>query len=260
MKRFALAVFATTLILDAHAETFDVSVTSNRFTPNNLTISVGDTVRWTNNGGFHDVVEDNAAFSSGSPAGPGWVFERTFQSEAEILYHCTVHSAPGRPINTSMNGRINVVASNGFVINQGISGAWLNADTEGQGFLFDVDPDSNFLFAAWFTYQSDATAVRVGSDGQRWLTIQGTYDGPGGSLPISSTSGGSFNAATTTNTVQVGTATIEFTDCSNGTISYDLTDEALTGSIAITRLLPTTSALCEQLSSASASSSVVVQN
>lgn len=250
MKRIALALLVSALGSAALAETFDVSVTSNRYTPNDLTISVGDTVRWTNNGGFHDVVEDNAAFSSGSPAGPGWVFERTFESEAEILYHCTVHSAPGRDIDIFMNGRINVVGVNDFVINQGISGAWFNADTAGQGFLFDVDPDSSFLFAAWFTYQSDA-ASRVGSDDQRWLTIQGTYEGPGGSLPIFSTSGGSFDAATETTTVQVGTAEVEFTDCSTGSISYDLPDEALTGTIPIARLLPVTSALCEQLSAAS---------
>jgi len=107
---FAKAVSALSLLsvpgLSA-AATHDVTVRNNFFSPNNITIEVGDTVRWTNNAGFHDVTADDNSFAS--PTSNGWVYSRTFMSVGEILYHCSVHSSPGQNINTSMNGRINVV-------------------------------------------------------------------------------------------------------------------------------------------------------
>lgn len=89
------------------ATTHDVTVENFRFSPNDLTIQAGDTVRWTNVEGFHDATADD--FSWGSVTdGPGWVYERAFDTVGEVLYHCTVHSGPGQPIQTSMNGRITV--------------------------------------------------------------------------------------------------------------------------------------------------------
>ncbi len=250
MKRLVTATLACLTTATALAETFDVSVISNRYEPNDLTIAPGDTVRWTNNQGFHDVVEDNAAFSSGGAAGPGWVFERTFNDPGEIFYHCTVHSAAGRDINIFMNGRINVEAPNNFLINQGIAGAWFNNATAGQGFLVDVDTENSFIFIAWFTYLASTSETKVGSDGQRWLTMQGTFNGPSASIPIFNTSGGEFNDSAPVMTDQVGTATVSFTDCSNGSVDFDLPDDGLSGTIPITRLLPATSSLCEDLSAA----------
>lgn len=78
------------------------------FSPNDLAIQAGDTVRWSNVEGFHDVTEDTFAWAS--QTGFGWVYERTFETEGEVLYHCTVHSGPGQSIQTSMNGRITVNA------------------------------------------------------------------------------------------------------------------------------------------------------
>lgn len=91
------------------AATHDVTVENFRFSPNDLTIEAGDTVRWINTEGFHDVTEDN--FSWASETGFGWVYERVFNAAGEVLYHCTVHSGPGQPIQTSMNARITVEAS-----------------------------------------------------------------------------------------------------------------------------------------------------
>ena len=92
------------------AETFDVSITNFIFTPNDLTIKVGDTVRWTNNQGFHDVTADDNSFVSGAPSSDTFVFERTFNTVEEILYYCSVHSQPGRDINSFQNGKITVIA------------------------------------------------------------------------------------------------------------------------------------------------------
>jgi PKD repeat protein len=93
------------------AETHNVSISGLRFSPNDLTIVVGDTVRWTNGGGTHDVSADDGSW--GSTTGSNWVYERTFNTVAEVLYYCSVHSQPGRNIDNSMNGRVNVVEQYG---------------------------------------------------------------------------------------------------------------------------------------------------
>ena len=107
-----LLLFAGSLLIAAQqsmAATHDVSVRNSFFTPNDLTIEVGDTVRWTNNAGFHDVTADDGSFAS--QTSNSFTFSRTFMSVAEVLYHCSVHSSPGLNINSNMNGRINVVAA-----------------------------------------------------------------------------------------------------------------------------------------------------
>ena len=94
--------------LYAVAATHDVTVGNNFFSPNDLTIEVGDTVRWTNNAvRTHDVTADDGSF--GSPTSNSFTFSRTFMNIEEILYHCSVHSSAGRPRDTFQNGRINVV-------------------------------------------------------------------------------------------------------------------------------------------------------
>ena len=93
----------------AQAATHEVEVRNNFFSPNDLTIEVGDTVHWSSSGGFHDVTADDNSFAS--PTSSSIDFSRTFTSIAEILYYCSVHSAPGLNINGNMNGRINVVAA-----------------------------------------------------------------------------------------------------------------------------------------------------
>lgn len=92
------------------AATFEVQVLDpSTFSPNELTIEVGDTVRWVNaaGGNLHDVTADDFSFSSQTAS--SFNYERTFNSVAEILYHCSVHSSPASQGGTGMNGRISVV-------------------------------------------------------------------------------------------------------------------------------------------------------
>ena len=98
----------------ALAAIHDVMVGNNFFRTANgtsdLTIEVGDTVRWTNSAGrSHDVTADDGSFASVTAA--SFTFQRTFMSVEEILYHCTVHSRAANQGGTSMNGRIVVVAA-----------------------------------------------------------------------------------------------------------------------------------------------------
>jgi hypothetical protein len=124
-------------------------------------------------------------------------------------------------------------------------GAWYNEDTSGQGFLIDSLSNSagdDFIFVAWFTY-GDTNA-----SGQRWLTAQGPLTGNQAEITVYEISGGSFDDPTPVNPPEeIGTMNIEFTGCNTAQLSYDLTDEGLSGNMDIIRLIPGTEALCENL-------------
>ncbi len=131
----------------------------------------------------------------------------------------------------------------GFQINQGISGGWFYPPTSGSGLLLDVDPVSQFLFAAWFTYASDAE----GADGSsRWFTASGNYQDNVAETTISQSSGGRFDDETAVNTVPVGSMRLEFNDCKTATVSYSF-DAGASGEFPINRLIPGTELLCEAL-------------
>ena len=66
--------------------------TTGAYVPDSITVSVGTTVKWTNNDTVvHDVTSKNNLFVSGS-MGPGATFSQTFQSTGSFPYYCTIHS------------------------------------------------------------------------------------------------------------------------------------------------------------------------
>ena len=121
----------------------------------------------------------------------------------------------------------------------GLTGTWLNPATSGQGFVIQVVPDlyragEGLLFGGWFTY--DVTAA----GGQRWYTIQGTVQHAqySATLPIYIAEGGNFDAPPTVGGTQVGEATLQFTDCTHGSLSYQFSDgSGRSGSMPLTRAL-----------------------
>jgi N-acetylneuraminic acid mutarotase len=144
----------------------------------------------------------------------------------------------------------------GFRINAGLNDAWFNLATNGQGFLITVFPDRKEVFLAWFTYDTerppeDVTAF-LGEPGHRWLTAQGPYDGDTANLTIFVTEGGIFDAAepvAETDPAGDGTMRIEFADCSEGLVNYQITSLDISGEIPIQRITPDNVALCEALAS-----------
>jgi hypothetical protein len=135
---------------------------------------------------------------------------------------------------------------NDFEINQGIAGAWFDPGTPGQGFLIEIEPASQFIFMAWFTYEQ--APAKIGAQEHRWLTAQGNYSGNSAEIPIFRTSGGIFDDPAGTTTEQAGTMVVNFEDCMSGTIEYDLVDAGLQGDISIVRVIPGTEELCLSLS------------
>lgn len=151
---------------------------------------------------------------------------------------------------------ITLSESTSFEINAGLNDAWFNPVTNGQGFLIAVFPEIKQVFVAWFTYDSqrppeDVTAI-LGEPGHRWLTAQGPYDGDTANLTIFVTAGGVFDATTpaaSTDTDGDGTMTIEFADCTEGLVKYEITSLGISGEIPIERIAPDNVALCEALAS-----------
>jgi|GEM_PF-310321 len=128
---------------------------------------------------------------------------------------------------------------------QGVSGSWGRANTPGtrQGFLFTVYPDNiapghGTIFVGWYTYD-----VAGGSGGQRWYALQGdVYSNSGSaSLGIYTATDGNLDFGPSPASVQVGAATLSFSDCSTGALTY-LFNDGRSGTIPLSRV--TQSSIC----------------
>lgn len=104
-----MALFSLAMTANAQ-ETHIVTVGDNFFSPSNLTIQAGDTVRWSNaaGGNLHDVTADDFSFASQTTA--QFTFTMTFEDPGNVPYHCTVHGAPG---GVGMSGTITVEGAGG---------------------------------------------------------------------------------------------------------------------------------------------------
>ena len=70
----------------------EISIQGNAFSPDNLSIKVGDTVTWTNNDSYaHTVKAAKGEFESGNVAGGG-KFSFTFSKEGTYEYICGIHT------------------------------------------------------------------------------------------------------------------------------------------------------------------------
>jgi plastocyanin/DNA/RNA endonuclease YhcR with UshA esterase domain len=106
--RILIACALTALLSNANATVHNITVGSNFFNPNSVTVAVGDTVIWTNTSGNHNVNGATSVFPSnpasfGNTVGPaGWVYQHVFNLPGTYNYQCDPH-APG------MSGTVNVV-------------------------------------------------------------------------------------------------------------------------------------------------------
>jgi len=94
-KRLTTFLFLLTSTVLFSQTTHDVTVQSFSFTPQSLTITVGDIVRWTNISGTHNVKADDNSFTSGSAAPAPWEFTHTFTAAGNNPYYCEPHQGMG---------------------------------------------------------------------------------------------------------------------------------------------------------------------
>jgi len=124
---------------------------------------------------------------------------------------------------------------------QGLTGMWYEPASSGQGLALEVYPDLRgtgvgFLQGGWFTFD---VAPAGGVEKQRWYTFGGTVAAGGATatLPLYVNTGGNFNATPVTTGQVAGSATIDFSSCTEGEFTYMLSD-GRNGTIPLTRLLP----------------------
>lgn len=144
-----------------------------------------------------------------------------------------------------------------FSINAGLNDSWFNPQTAGQGFFITVFPDIQQLFLAWFTYETerpdDSVSANLGEPGHRWLTAFGSFAGNGASLDIEVTQGGIFDAVEPATAQSLdGTIVLQFSDCENGTVTYDIPSINRQGVIPIQRIALDNVPRCEELAAQAA--------
>ncbi len=104
--RFLILILLAVLSQKVFTQTVHtVEVNNFSFNPAQLTIKVGDTVKWTNILGFHSVVADDNSFGSGAASSSAWVYEFVFNTPGTFRYYCGIHGAPN---GVGMSGIITV--------------------------------------------------------------------------------------------------------------------------------------------------------
>jgi plastocyanin len=103
---------ALAVVLVVPANAADQSVTAEpgiEFSPESVTIDMGDTVTWNNAGGFHNVEFDDGSYTQpAAPSSSNWSVNRTFDTAGTFRYHCGFHGS-------AMTGTVNVRDATGTV-------------------------------------------------------------------------------------------------------------------------------------------------
>ena len=114
-KAFTLFLFAM-IATGIWAQDHIISVTSNVFTPADITITEGETIEWQNTQGNHNVNGSQAIYpnnpgSFGNQVGSGWTYQHTFTATGTYDYQCDPHAGFGMvgtvTVNPAPTGNVN---------------------------------------------------------------------------------------------------------------------------------------------------------
>lgn len=77
----------------AFAADQSVAISGFSFSPSSVTVSVGDTVTWTNSDPLaHTATADDSSWDTGTISGEGGTDAVTFTAAGTFPYHCSIHS------------------------------------------------------------------------------------------------------------------------------------------------------------------------
>lgn len=132
-----------------------------------------------------------------------------------------------------IGGNSTGTAGGTFAISNSITGNWYDPDQSGHGFSLEVLPGGTLL-AEWFVFAP--------TGGRDWIVATGPISGNTATLVAFHTDGAGglfpprYNPAAV-EAVPWGTITFNFSDCNNGTVSWQSTVDGYgAGSLPITRL------------------------
>ena len=117
-----------------------IEATNFEFTPKNITVEIGDTVRWKNVEGNHNVVADDGSFTSGSASTSSWVYDHVFTSAGENPYYCVNHGSAG---GNGMAGNVTVEVPTGVAKQNGL----INNFKLEQNYPNPFNPKTNIQYA-----------------------------------------------------------------------------------------------------------------
>jgi len=193
MTKQLLIIFS--LLLGAYftqAQDHIITLSGLSFSPSDLTINVGETVQWQNNGGTHNVNGSLATypsnpegFSSGSAAPAPWTFDHTFTLPGTYEYRCDPHFL------ANMIGTITVVEPSAYpeydistvttVDAEGIPDS-IDVECQLQGLVYGVDfrggngvqfvMNDNTGGIVVFSFDYNSYEVSEGDE----IIVQGTID------------------------------------------------------------------------------------
>lgn len=159
------------LALRASAVTHDVMIMDFAFTPPNLTVQVGDTVRWSNHDFFpHTVTALNAPFFNSGTIPSGGTYSFTFTASGLTNYRCNIHP--------HMTGTV-TVASSSATVSGAITLQALIPSPAGQEVMFEVrngatvvDTQMVMLGAGGtYSFATTQTGTRaIAAKGSHWLS------------------------------------------------------------------------------------------
>jgi hypothetical protein len=144
-----------------------------------------------------------------------------------------------------------------------LNDAWFNPDTAGQGFFFNVFPESGLAFLSWFTYDTERppadTPHHLDEPGHRWLTAQGPFNGKTANLSVTQTVGGVFNQGTPRpQNSEDGTIVATFENCNKGSVDYNIHSINRSGVVPIERITRDSIPVCDTEGNTSDGSEVLV--
>jgi plastocyanin len=205
------------------------------FTPNQLNIAVGDTITFTNAGGLHNVVSNDAGFrcatscqgNGGNVNTANWVATVTFNTAGTFNYFCDAHGGAG----FGMAGTVTVTGTpTPPTLSSGYTGTWYDPTQSGHGIFIEILP-GNTLLAYWFTFTPDGQ--------QAWFGGVGGIVNNTATMTAVRTTGARFIPNfNPTEAVRAdwGTLTFTFTDCTHGRVDFNSVAGFGTGSMNLTRL------------------------
>ena len=172
--KFALFVCCAAVIplLSSRAATVQVQVGAGgkKFTPQNVTVNVGDTVQWT-------WAADGHSSTSGTPGNPdgmwdsgvqntGFVFSQTFSAVGTFSYYCTPHGAC-----CGMVGSVTVTTTT-----QSPGLVFVNANSSNnQVWMYQRGTDGQLLLLRAFSTQGRGSGGGLSSQGSVALSIDNKY-------------------------------------------------------------------------------------